>query len=362
MRQAIRLRYDGPLTLLLGPPTRASWLWRDEWTINQWFNRKPWSTEPIVAHCRGPHAAQLALSIRKRYPRLRVLFDMRGITWAENLLVRGIPDPKHVPDDLDGPSRLIFAREQEVTQSADAVICVSTAMADWVAEQFGLDRTKLNVILNSANTDHFSPTAQRRQQTRERLGLAGRFVVCYCGSLREWQCYEEGVRIFCLLKQAAPEAHFLGVTQSPQTLRRTLERYGVPFADATVVSVPHVEVADYLAAADLGLVTRAFGRSARLADRVSCPVKFAEYLAVGTPVVIGPEIGDCSQITRQQGVGVVMSEGPIHVQSVRRVAEFVDEYTTRERQIRDRCQRVAETMLSLHAQTQAIARVYETAA
>lgn len=227
---------------------------------------------------------------------------------------------------------------------------------------FGVDRSKIHVILNPVNTEHAELAIRQRDELRRQLGITDRYVVCYCGSLREWQRYDEGIRLFTMLRKVYPMAFFLGITQTPGKLRELIRAVGVEPGDGTVVSASHTEVARYLAASDLGLITRGFGQSARLADRVSCPVKFSEYLASGTPVVLGSEIGDCSRITLAENIGVVIGDGPIDENAVLKVTAFMRNYKNDASAIRARCRSTAERLLSLQTQAEAIGLVYDVLA
>ena len=105
----------------------------------------------MVVHCRGPYTASLALALKERFPDWRVLFDMRGLGWAEEALIHQSRDPVNVPHDLDGSSRRSFDLEKAVAKAADAMICVSHAMRDWVVDHFDVGPSKIHVIVNPAD-------------------------------------------------------------------------------------------------------------------------------------------------------------------------------------------------------------------
>jgi glycosyltransferase involved in cell wall biosynthesis len=60
-------------------------------------------------------------------------------------------------------------------------------------------------------------------------------------------------------------------------------------------------VPEYLAAGDLGLLLR----DPHPVNRVASPVKFAEYLAAGLPVLVSPGVGDAAAIVERERVGFV---------------------------------------------------------
>ena len=82
-----------------------------------------------------------------------------------------------------------------------------------------------------------------------------------------------------------------------------LKQAGVSAADWTVVSVPHAEVQNYLLAGDVGLLLR---RPSPI-NSVASPMKFAEYLACGAPVLASAGIGDVNGMISTYGVGRVLA-------------------------------------------------------
>jgi glycosyltransferase involved in cell wall biosynthesis len=76
---------------------------------------------------------------------------------------------------------------------------------------------------------------------------------------------------------------------------------------------------------DLGLLLR----DAHPVNRVASPVKFAEYLACGVPVLISPGVGDCPRIVERERVGFVFRpDSPLDA-ILARVAADRDGYARR---------------------------------
>ncbi len=68
----------------------------------------------------------------------------------------------------------------------------------------------------------------------------------------------------------------------------------------TCESPPRAEIPAILAESDIGLLTR----DDSVGSAVACPVKFAEYLAAGLPVVASAGVGECDAILRERCCGV----------------------------------------------------------
>src|SRR5690606_2328804 len=135
-----------------------------------------------------------------------------------------------------------------------------------------------------------------RERMRKTLGLDDRLVVAYCGSLEEWQVPEAALTWFRCIADQRPDAHLLAITTHPQRMKVFAENAGIPESQFTLVSVAQAQVAQYLAAADCGLLIR----ERTLVNQVASPVKFAEYLAAGVPVLISEGVGDYSEAVRSR--------------------------------------------------------------
>jgi glycosyltransferase involved in cell wall biosynthesis len=176
---------------------------------------------------------------------------------------------------------------------------------------------------------------------RAELGLSDRLLVTYCGSLAPWQLPVESLRIFQLLKASNPKAHFLAITTEKERMAAVLARYAVAPGDATIISVTPNHVARYLAAGDIGLLLR----ESSLVNRVASPVKFAEYMAGGLPVVISEGVGDYSELTRRESTGLVISDDLNDPTLAARLRDFERSYTSDPASWRARCHSVAVTRL-----------------
>lgn len=191
-------------------------------------------------------------------------------------------------------------QEQQRSCEADKVIVVSEVMADVLCERCGVDRAKITVQPCLVDLSVFP--APDKTTARGLLGIDDRFVVCYLGSLAWYQLPDQGIRLFKLLKKHLPLALFLGITTDPDRLNGMLRESGIEATDFKVISVPSQDVAKYLPAANLGLLLR----ENNPVNAVASPVKFAEYLACGLPVLITPGVGDYAEVVERKRIGGVV--------------------------------------------------------
>jgi glycosyltransferase involved in cell wall biosynthesis len=255
-------------------------------------------------------------------PILRRLF--RTIVYVQH----GIAEELLIPHDR--ASRLRYAVTKTLEHGFlplfDAITVVSTGMGEYCRTRYGIEQWHL--LSCGADTKIFQYSSAERDRLRQMLGLEDRFVLVYCGAADDWRCLGEMVEFVRRSGWRLPRPFFLVLSADPQPLRAALRILDPQ--DYVVVNVPHHKVAGYLSAADAGVL---FLRERGVLNQVCCPVKFAEYLACGLPVVISPGIGDCSSLVEARDVGVVVDTAKPSTwdDAVERLAALVGDPTTRSR-------------------------------
>ena len=166
---------------------------------------------------------------------------------------------------------------------ADAVACGSDDVAEQVL-RLGADPDRILVTPTGVDLDLFDRDADPAR-TRSGLGVNDHFVIGWAGSFRRFHALE-------LLVEAArgiDDACLLLVGDGPerQRIEALARRNGVRFVSTG--TVPHGELPEVLAAMDVAVVT---------ADGTArfhySPLKIAEYLAAGLPVV-APTAGQLAE-------------------------------------------------------------------
>jgi glycosyltransferase involved in cell wall biosynthesis len=307
-------------------------------------------TEPIIVHCRGPGTTAAAAALKRHDERLRVLFDMRGAA-VDEIANRGL-----LGWYLRGQGCRTRTR---AFGGADALNTVSQKLAEYVRGAGLLTRDMpASVVGCCADTQRFRFDAGLRAARRRELGFDDQFVVCYCGQMSHWQRPDAVAQAFAAIRAGMPDARMLIISHEAEVLVRHLRRAGVPSDAVTVRTATHDQVASLLMAADVGLLLR----ENTLTNRVASPVKFAEYLRCGLPVILTPYVGDFSALATAEGVGQTVEFPPrpdevLHAaQALRaRLATEGDAY-------RQRCSRVAGQRFAWDAQLPQIIRLYETLA
>ncbi|MEJ7583612.1 MAG: glycosyltransferase [Acidimicrobiales bacterium] len=165
--------------------------------------------------------------------------------------------------------------EEPALRAADLVACGSEAVAEQ-AVRLGTDPARVLVTPTGVDLDLFDAPATDRGVLRRGLGLEDRFVVGWVGSFRRFHAVEQIIDALAGVERAA----LLLVGDGPE--RRALEeRARERGVDAVFTgTVDHSTLVAHLGVMDAAVVLAPTDRSFHYS-----PLKLAEYLAAGLPVV-----------------------------------------------------------------------------
>jgi glycosyltransferase involved in cell wall biosynthesis len=173
-----------------------------------------------------------------------------------------------------------------VIRKADAVIIVTQGIEDYLINH-GVDKNKVWVIENGANTELFKPIRDNNilKGLKNRLHITDdENVVVFVGNLAPWQGVEYLLRAVPLIVEENPKTKFLIVgdgimKEKLESLTKELNiRCDVIFTG----TVPYESVPEYMNLSDVCVAP--FIRTRNESMGLS-PLKIYEYLACGTPVV-----------------------------------------------------------------------------
>ena len=136
---------------------------------------------------------------------------------------------------------------------------------------------------------------------RRRLGIDGRFVVGWVGSFRRFHALDQAVDAAARIDDAA----LLMVGDGPQrsTVEQLARDRGVP--SVFTGTVPFAELPAYRAAMDVALVLASPEGPFHYS-----PLKLAEYLAAGLPV-IAPRVAQCTERLRDGVDALLVTPGDV---------------------------------------------------
>ncbi len=172
----------------------------------------------------------------------------------------------------------------------------------------GFDRSgrPVEVIPCCVDLNRFDAATEiSRREMRQKLNIGERFALVYVGSFGGWYLTQETADFYGELKQRKPDAFALILTQSkPEMIEPLLRARGYSDTDFFIQKVQPAEIPLYLSAADaaVSFIKPCYSKQA------SSPTKNAEYLACGLPLVVNGGVGDTTELTTADNVGVVIEK------------------------------------------------------
>jgi glycosyltransferase involved in cell wall biosynthesis len=250
-----------------------------------------------LVHARSHIAATIAIALKKSAA-LKVIFDVRGLMAEEYV------DADHWREG-GIPYRLTKSMERRALQAADGVVTLTEKIWPVIRDWDGLrDREVIHeVVPCCADLELFRYREDERALAKARLNLQDRFVLVYSGSVGGWYLADKMADFFVELARLKPNSHFLWLTGGPgKLIEKLMSERGLSADQFTVCAVRPADVPMYLSAADVGV---AFYKPT-LSRLATSPVKLAEYLACGLPVVINAGVGDSDTLVCNERVGAVV--------------------------------------------------------
>lgn len=253
--------------------------------------------------------AAMCLLAMPLLPGVRLFFDTDGFMADERVDFQGW--------DPEGPVYKLFRRiEAAASRKADAVMARTHRGKAILLERAGpgVDPEQFFVIPNAKDPDHFSPgSPEDRATTRQREGIAPDAPwLVYAGSLGPQYFPDSIFTFYEALLARRLDSRLTILTGHEDIARSILEARGLDPELITIKRVHPDQVPPILAAADLGIAFRA----PTFSQQGVCPIKVAEYLLCGLPVIATYGVGDIDEVlapskdTEQNApsVGILLSD------------------------------------------------------
>lgn len=250
--------------------------------VLQWRLARRYAIDP-----RGPWGTDVAF-VWQRHE----LFHAAGLGLARHL---GVPAVLFVPAvkvweaEQWGTTRpgwgewLERHAERPALLGADLVACGSQPVVDQ-ALRMGVSPDRVLLTPTGVDLDLFGEPPDPAS-LRRRLDLDGCFVVGWVGSFRRFHAVEQAVEA----ASTVPDAALLLVGDGPERARIEQLARELRVRAVFTGTVPHDELPAYLAAMDVAALLAPRGEPFHYS-----PLKLAEYLAAGRPVV-APAIGQLAE-------------------------------------------------------------------
>ncbi len=285
----IRARRPQALVLPMVPRAhnwRVNWIWL--WLVCKWM-------KPSAIIGRGIFASALALRMRDAGLVSQVCFDSRaayGAEWKEYRVV-----------DNDSLIAECVELERKVVNEADLRMSVSNALVAHWRDHLDYTGTRHLVVPCTLGRSVETGALVKGRGLRDALRWGKEdIVLVYSGTSVGWQSLELAEQVVGPWLAAGTTHRMLFLSQEHSVISRLMESFP---GQVERHWIRHDEVRAALLACDYGLLLR----DTRVTNHVASPTKFAEYLSVGLPVLISPDVGDFSAMVERDRLGQVVVPG-----------------------------------------------------
>jgi colanic acid biosynthesis glycosyl transferase WcaI len=208
--------------------------------------------------------------------RVPFVLEVRDL-WPESITASGMGR------DTDLSIRLLRALSAFLYWSCNHVVVVTPAFKQALVAKWRLRDDKISLVENGVETDLFSPDVSGDDVKRE-LGLDGKFVVSYMGTLGLAHGLQVVMKVATELQSTFPEIQFLFVGEGADKDRLTSLVFELKLTNVRFLAQqPRQKIPSIIRASDVCLVLL---RKADVFETV-IPTKMLEFMACGRPVILG---------------------------------------------------------------------------
>ncbi|WP_145924517.1 glycosyltransferase family 4 protein [Methanothermobacter wolfeii] len=176
---------------------------------------------------------------------------------------------------------------------SDRIICVSTSMIDDL-KQRGVPEDKLYYVTNATDLDFFQPLNENRiNKLKEELGLPDKLICGYIGAADKWQGVDSLIKTSKNYRDEDVFFLFVGFSKNKKRDHNSLF---LPRVDLDLVK-------SYYGVSDILVLPRPYHKS----TEVAAPTKFAEYAAMGKPILT-TDVGDAARLVKKYKCGLVIED------------------------------------------------------
>jgi glycosyltransferase involved in cell wall biosynthesis len=228
-----------------------------------------------------------------RCKRVPFVFEVRDL-WPESLAAVGMGDGNSLLHRTLGKIAGFLYRQ------ADRVVVVTPAFEDYLVEHWHVPPKKISVIENGVETQLFAP--QSGTVLKKELGLEGKFVVSYIGTMGMAHGLETVIAAAARLRHTNPQIVFVLLGEGADKARiaglaRERHLNNLQFLDQQ----PREKIPAYIASSDACLVLL------KKSDvfKTVIPTKMLEFMSCARPVILAVD-GQARSILEEARAGLVI--------------------------------------------------------
>lgn len=252
---------------------------------------------PFVLHAASNHWNGLSVVEAAHALGLPSVYEVRGL-WE---VTRASRNPELADSDM---FRFMSRMETDAARQATRVLAITGALRDELVRR-GVDEDKIVLVPNGVDTTRFVPRSRNEALAAE-LGLAGRTVIGYVGSILNYEGIDLLIDAAATLRSERQDVGFLFVGDGAELseYQERVEREGL--ADTVIFTgrVPHEQVEDYYSVIDIA----PFPRMPLPVCEMVSPLKPFEAMAMGKSVVVS-DVAALTEIVDDGRTGLIHRKG-----------------------------------------------------
>ena len=224
-------------------------------------------------------------SLLTKLTKTPLIFDMHGGLIEEFLLLGGSKtSPKFSLNKFIDFMDLKFSNK---------IICVSKKMIEYLQDQKGVPLDKMAYVTNGVDLEFFKPVDKEKVDSiRNQRGLENKLVFVYIGGFQKWQ----GVENFIEAARKIEDGNVVFLIVGGERESRENNIIFIP-------KIPRAQVPDYYSICDVLVLPR----PSHPATEIAAPTKFAEYTAMGKPILT-TNVADAADFVREYKCGIVVED------------------------------------------------------
>ena len=167
--------------------------------------------------------------------------------------------------------------------AANAIICVSEEGKQHLVDNWNVNPKKIVVFPNAVDVGRFRPDLEKRTAIRKSLDINQEPMILFVGRFYEWHDVGTLLEAFSQVLVTKPRAHLVLVGDGSQLemLKQQAASLGIEASVCFTGLVPHSNVPEYMAAADIAVVPYL-----RMEQNLwFSPLKMFEYMASGAALI-----------------------------------------------------------------------------
>ena len=256
------------------------------------------ASKPDLLHVHSPVLGGMAALPVARAVGIPVAYEVRAF-WEDAAADQGVSGR--------GRPRYEATRwlETRLFRQVDAIFTICEGLKSDIVDR-GIPAEKITIIPNGVDVDRFPLLDERDEELEQSLGLVGKTVLGFIGSLFTFEGVPLVLDAVSFLRGRYPDLRLLvvGGGEDAERIAKQVRRLGLEDQLLLIGRVPHDQVRRYYSLCDAMVYAR---HSIRLTELVT-PLKPLEAMAQGK-LVIASDVGGHRELIRPNETGILFDPG-----------------------------------------------------